>query len=641
MFVFATPVSATTETSAGIKPGSFFYFFDTTSEKISLFFTFGSENKAKKALKYADERLAEAKESANKNNPKAVEKAMTGYKKEILFATEKSKGLKDQNRAEELLNIVSENTAKHQETLASVLEKVPEEAKQAILNAIEVSKKGQEEAVKQITELKGEIEKLKKEVAELKAKNETQTKDTGDKNIYTPPAPTTQKQTPTPTPQTTPSPATVSAPSTCTANWQCNTWNTCTNSQQTRVCTDLNSCGISTRKPNIVQSCTSICTPNWQTGSWTTCANNQQTRTAVDLNNCGTTTGKPTRTQSCTTPVEETYIYHDYYPIILSLSDNYGTVIKTSGYNDYRGSFLGPWITRTLRIGDKIHIKIEASDPKSRPILYLWDSNNKHFKQEFNDNMQNWTSNNEISYTITEETFEGNGELLRIVANIKSEKENFRNTSKVNDPKDDLIFIDYNIAIPTPPTPLCQADTWLCNDWDSCSASGSQTRSCSKTFECLSVVTPSPSTSQACTPPAPSYVMPDKPIIESFCDDKGNCACSSFAESNSNCSASPKTTIHVGETLNFTIKVSGEETSGVLAFILPQEYDWVKEGGIKPWSTDLTYTKTFSTEDVSALYLIYAYIKSSNDNYHRRSSGCNWTSYSCDDNVQLMYIVLP
>ncbi len=140
---------------------------------------------------------------------------------------------------------------------------------------------------------------------------------------------------------------------------------------------------------------------------------------------------------------------------------------------------------------------------------------------------------------------------------------------------------------------------------------------------------------------AQDYVMPDKPIIGSFCDNKGNCACSSVAGSNSNCVASSNNTVHVGETLNFTIKVSGKETSGILAFILPQEYDWVKEGGMKPWGTNLTYTKTFTTEDISARYFMYAYIKSSNDNYHRRSSGCNWTAYSCDDNANIIYTVLP
>lgn len=165
---FITPIQVSAATSAGVKPGNFFYFFDTASEKINLFFTFNPEKKAQQALEYADERLAEAEESANENNPKAVEKAMTGYKEEISLATEESKGLKDEERAKELLNTVSENTAKHQEVLAGVLEKVPEEAKQAILNAIEISKKGQEEATKQIDELKNEIERLKKEVEGLK-----------------------------------------------------------------------------------------------------------------------------------------------------------------------------------------------------------------------------------------------------------------------------------------------------------------------------------------------------------------------------------------------------------------------------------------------------------------------------------------
>ena len=84
-----------------------------------------------------------------------------------LDALEKSKGIKNEERAKELLNIVSENTAKHQEVLEGVLEKVPDEAKEAIVNALEVSRKGQEEAMKQISELKGEVEQLKKEVETL------------------------------------------------------------------------------------------------------------------------------------------------------------------------------------------------------------------------------------------------------------------------------------------------------------------------------------------------------------------------------------------------------------------------------------------------------------------------------------------
>lgn len=46
----------------------------------------------------------------------------------------------------------------------------------------------------------------------------------------------------------------------------------------------------------------------------------------------------------------------------------------------------------------------------------------------------------------------------------------------------------------------CQADTWSCDDWNLCSASGNQTRSCIKTFDCSSVETPSPLRTQNCTP---------------------------------------------------------------------------------------------------------------------------------------------
>jgi len=166
--LLAMPVFVSAETNAGITPSSRFYFFDTAFEKINLFFTFGAEKKAHKALKYADERLAEAEEVANENNPEAVEEAMENYQANISLATEKSKELEDEEKTKKLLNTVSENTTKHQETLARVLEKVPEEAKEAILHAIEVSKKGYEEATKQINALKKEVTELKQELEEVK-----------------------------------------------------------------------------------------------------------------------------------------------------------------------------------------------------------------------------------------------------------------------------------------------------------------------------------------------------------------------------------------------------------------------------------------------------------------------------------------
>ena len=46
----------------------------------------------------------------------------------------------------------------------------------------------------------------------------------------------------------------------CTSNWSCATWSACTNSKQTRICTDENSCGDNSGKPIETQSCSVFCT---------------------------------------------------------------------------------------------------------------------------------------------------------------------------------------------------------------------------------------------------------------------------------------------------------------------------------------------------------------------------------------------
>jgi len=44
----------------------------------------------------------------------------------------------------------------------------------------------------------------------------------------------------------------------CTTNWQCSAWSACTNSAQTRTCTDSNNCGTTANRPLLSQSCSSI-----------------------------------------------------------------------------------------------------------------------------------------------------------------------------------------------------------------------------------------------------------------------------------------------------------------------------------------------------------------------------------------------
>ena len=166
--VLISPASASAATNAGVKPGSFWYGFDIAFEKVNLFFTFNSEGKARKALGYADERLAEAEAVVENNDTDEVKTAITNYESSIAFVAEKSKDIPEKEKAAALLTSIANNTSKHQEILADILSKVPDEAKEAITKAIEVSRKGQEEAMRQVAELKGEVEQLKKEVAELK-----------------------------------------------------------------------------------------------------------------------------------------------------------------------------------------------------------------------------------------------------------------------------------------------------------------------------------------------------------------------------------------------------------------------------------------------------------------------------------------
>lgn len=170
--VFSLPVSASAATSPGVKPG-LFYFFDITFEKIGLFFTFNPEKKAKKALEYVDERLAEVEAVANENKPEAVATAMANYQKNVSLATAESKEIKDKEKAENLLSTIADNTSRHQEVLAEVYNKVPDEAKKAIEKAIEISINGREEALKEIQGLKKTVEELQKDIESLKQQGQS------------------------------------------------------------------------------------------------------------------------------------------------------------------------------------------------------------------------------------------------------------------------------------------------------------------------------------------------------------------------------------------------------------------------------------------------------------------------------------
>jgi uncharacterized repeat protein (TIGR02543 family) len=136
---------------------------------------------------------------------------------------------------------------------------------------------------------------------------------------------------------------------------------------------------------------------------------------------------------------EESYQHHDYYPIILSLSDDKGNVVKTSLNNHYVGPYASSSAKTSLKIGDKISWTITAKDPKNRQLYYRWHSNSQRFNQLVG---YKWSTSNQLAYEIAAEDLQTAGEYIRIVGEIKSEKEYLRSPGSEHD---DAAFLDYKL----------------------------------------------------------------------------------------------------------------------------------------------------------------------------------------------------
>lgn len=151
LFGGAAFAQETAEPDPGLTPDSSFYFLDTIGEKISLFFTFKVENKAEKALRFAEEKFAEAKKMAEENRVKALEKADEKYQHFLSLANQRVREAKNKGKdVEELAIRITENALRHREVLTRVLENAPEEAKDEIENAIEMSQNGFESAIQSV-----------------------------------------------------------------------------------------------------------------------------------------------------------------------------------------------------------------------------------------------------------------------------------------------------------------------------------------------------------------------------------------------------------------------------------------------------------------------------------------------------------
>lgn len=130
---------------AGVKPGSFFYFFDTAGEWMRLnLLTFNGVKKTKLKVKYEEERIAELKEIVEENpgseNIKKLREKISKRVDDISSdINEFDEGGKD---ISDIVEKINNNFVRHQGVLEDLLEKVPDEAKEAIERALESARDG-------------------------------------------------------------------------------------------------------------------------------------------------------------------------------------------------------------------------------------------------------------------------------------------------------------------------------------------------------------------------------------------------------------------------------------------------------------------------------------------------------------------
>jgi hypothetical protein len=132
----------------GILPDSPFYFLKIIFENIGDFFTFGDEAKAERALELSGKRLAEAKALMEKGDTETAQAAIAAYQEQLEKSLAIAKNAQDEGAdTDAIFTSVAEATGKHQATLLSIREQVPEEAKEAILRALQTGKISREEAI--------------------------------------------------------------------------------------------------------------------------------------------------------------------------------------------------------------------------------------------------------------------------------------------------------------------------------------------------------------------------------------------------------------------------------------------------------------------------------------------------------------
>jgi spore coat protein CotF len=122
----------------GVKPDSILYGLDRAIERIELALARGHANKAEVHLNHAQERLAEVKALVEENKIEDVEDTLEDYQEEMEEASNEineAQGIGQNVSA--LVKEINESIDKHVAILQLVVDKVPEQAKEAIQRNID------------------------------------------------------------------------------------------------------------------------------------------------------------------------------------------------------------------------------------------------------------------------------------------------------------------------------------------------------------------------------------------------------------------------------------------------------------------------------------------------------------------------
>ena len=148
----------------GILPDSPFYFMKSWGRTIRTFFAFNAQEKARLALRFANEDVLAIKKLCDKGECQLVEEHCKKFQEQFQRALQRTERAREEGRdIGELIERLKETHLRQQQVLASVLEKAPEEAKEGILNAMENSSFGLENAIGRI-QGKQQLEQFREEL---------------------------------------------------------------------------------------------------------------------------------------------------------------------------------------------------------------------------------------------------------------------------------------------------------------------------------------------------------------------------------------------------------------------------------------------------------------------------------------------